>query len=55
MNINSRPFWLMSALDGSLLVFMPNLPSASSVQEYKSSSSTKYKADAKDIIILTAS
>lgn len=33
---------------------MSNLPSASSAQEYKLSSSTKYKTDAKDII-LTAS
>lgn len=54
MNINSRPFWLVSALHGSLLGFMSNLPSASSAQEYKLSSSTKYKTDAKDII-LTAS
>lgn len=54
MNINSGPFWLAPVLDGSLLVFMSNLPSASSVQEHKLPSSTKYKADAKDII-LTAS
>lgn len=33
---------------------MPNLPSASSVQEYKFSSRTNLVADAKDII-LTAS
>lgn len=43
-------FCLVSLLSKSLLMFMLNLPSAGSVQEYKLSSSTNLVADAKDII-----